>query len=67
MVQNQNLIYSASGNSVETVIIDGKIVMEQREIKTVDEEMVLRRCQALCQEILRRSGVTAIHAPWKIV
>jgi hypothetical protein len=29
----QNLVYSAAGNSVETVIIDGRMVMEGREIK----------------------------------
>lgn len=63
----QNLIYSASGNSVETVIIDGKIVMELREIKTVDEERVLRKCQDLSKGVLRRSGVADINTRWKIV
>jgi cytosine/adenosine deaminase-related metal-dependent hydrolase len=63
----QNLIYSASGSSVETVIIDGKIVMEHREIKTVDEQTILRKCQDLSKEVLRRSGVTAIHTPWKVI
>ena len=63
----QNLIYSASGNSVETVVIDGKIVMEHWEIKTVDEKAVLRKCQDLSKEVLRRSGVTAFDTPWKVV
>lgn len=34
------LTYSCNGSEVETVIIDGKIVMEKREIKTIDEEKV---------------------------
>ena len=63
----QNLVYSASGSSVETVVIDGNIIMEHREIKTVDEEMVLRRCQDLSKGILNRSGVTGINTRWKIV
>lgn len=34
------LVYSASGAEVETVLIDGKIVMENYEIKTIDQERV---------------------------
>ena len=34
------LVYSATGREVETVIIDGKIVMEQNEILTVDVDRV---------------------------
>ena len=33
-----NLVYAAQAADVKTVIIDGKIVMEDREIKTFDEE-----------------------------
>jgi len=35
------LAYSACGSEVETVIADGQILMENRELKTVDEERVL--------------------------
>lgn len=63
----QNLIYSSSGSSVQTVIIDGKIVMEDREIKTVDEQEVLSKCQELSKGILERSGVNPIQTRWKII
>lgn len=63
----QNLIYSASGSSVEMVVIDGKIVMEDREIKTVDEGAILSKCKDLSQGILQRSGVTSVHTRWKVV
>ncbi len=63
----QNLIYSSSGSSVQTVIIDGNIVMENREIKTVDEEEVLSKCQELTKGILERSGVNPVHTRWKVV
>lgn len=36
------LAYSVNGADVETVIIDGNIVMEDRKMLTVDEEMVKR-------------------------
>lgn len=35
-----SLVYSANGSEVETVIADGKILMENRELKTIDEERV---------------------------
>ena len=44
MMPNNNLLaalsYSANGSEVETVIIDGQIVMENKELKTIDEERV---------------------------
>ncbi|MCR5651609.1 MAG: amidohydrolase [Lachnospiraceae bacterium] len=44
MIPQNNLIsslaYSANGSEVDTVIIDGRIVMQDREIKTIDTEKV---------------------------
>ena len=34
------LSYSANGSEVETVIINGEITMENREILTLDEEKI---------------------------
>lgn len=34
------LVYSCNGSEVETVICDGKILMEKNEMKTIDEERV---------------------------
>ena len=33
-----NLVYSANGSDVETVIIDGKIVMQDRKVNCIDEK-----------------------------
>ena len=63
----QNLVYSASGSSVKTVIVDGQIIMEDSEIKTVDEQAILRKCQDLSKGVLHRSGVTAFETRWKVV
>jgi 5-methylthioadenosine/S-adenosylhomocysteine deaminase len=35
------LVYEAVGNDVETVIVDGRIVMENRRVLTVDEDAIL--------------------------
>lgn len=34
------LVYSANSSSADTVIVDGKILMEKRELKTLDEEKI---------------------------
>ncbi len=36
-----HLVYSANVSDVDTVIVDGKILMEKREVKTLDEERIL--------------------------
>lgn len=43
------LVYSAHSSSVDTVLVNGKILMEKRELKMIDEEEVLysaNRCAA---------------------
>jgi len=62
----QNLVYSATGDSVDTVIVDGEIIMENRVVKTVNEEEILRRAQELGEDILKRSGVK-LFGTWPII
>lgn len=47
------LSYSANGSEVETVIIDGKITMENKKLLTIDEELVY----AKINEIIVRMGL----------
>ncbi|MCK5289983.1 MAG: amidohydrolase family protein, partial [Candidatus Aenigmarchaeota archaeon] len=35
-----NIVYSANGSCVDTTIVNGKILMENRILKTIDEETV---------------------------
>jgi 5-methylthioadenosine/S-adenosylhomocysteine deaminase len=46
-----NLVHYANGNDVETVIIDGEMVMKDRVIRTIDEEKVLAEGQKASEEI----------------
>lgn len=41
----QNLIFSGSGRDVKTVIVNGKTVVKNREMQTVDEEKIRRKAQ----------------------
>ena len=46
-----HLVYSATGADVRDVIIDGKLVMENRKLLTLNEEEVLDKAQEWGQKI----------------
>jgi 5-methylthioadenosine/S-adenosylhomocysteine deaminase len=50
------LVYQASGHDVDTVIVDGRIVMQHRAALTVDEAAVLADAQAEAEKMLDRTG-----------
>jgi len=52
-----NMVYAAEGSDVETTIIDGKIIMEDRVVKTLDEEEVLRKANERAFNVLKRAGL----------
>ena len=49
------LCYSANGSEVKTVLVNGQVVMEDRQILTFDEDEVYKKCN----EIVDRLGVSA--------
>jgi 5-methylthioadenosine/S-adenosylhomocysteine deaminase len=46
-----NIVYSARGDEVETVIIDGKIVVQDSNVLTMDEEKIMEDAQKASDEI----------------
>jgi cytosine/adenosine deaminase-related metal-dependent hydrolase len=60
-----HLVYAANGSDVETVIIDGKIVMRDRVVKTIEEEHVIRHANERGTKLLARSGLE-ITPKWKV-
>lgn len=48
-----NIVYSAQAADVETVIVDGNILMENRVIKAFDEEEVLFRVKECARRLVR--------------
>ncbi|WP_096437159.1 amidohydrolase family protein [Alteribacter populi] len=50
-----NLVYSAKGNEVESVMIDGRFIMKNREITTVDEKEIIKTAQISANEISRKA------------
>jgi 5-methylthioadenosine/S-adenosylhomocysteine deaminase len=46
------LVYSATGADVRDVIIDGKIVMQNRRLLTLDEERILAEAKMWRDKVL---------------
>ena len=49
-----HLVYSAKAADVDTVLINGKIVMENREVKTLKTDKVLEMAEKTKEKLLAR-------------
>ena len=49
-----NLVYSANGSEVETVIINGKIVVDNKTLISVDEKMVINKIKVAVVELQKK-------------
>lgn len=47
-----NLVYAAQSSDIKTVIIDGKIIMKDRELLTMDEERILYEAEKHGQDLI---------------
>lgn len=48
----RQLVYSEAGRGVESVIVDGQVVMHQRRVKTIDEEALRREVEGLMRHFI---------------
>jgi len=56
-----NIVYSASGSDVDTVIVDGKLLMENRDVKTLDEEEVMLKAQKTAINLPKRKTYFQVY------
>ena len=61
-----NFVYAASGASVRTVLIDGRVVLDEGHLTTLDERALYERVERLSREHIRRAGVP-IESKWPVV
>lgn len=47
-----NIVYSANGADVDTVIIDGSVIMQNRKILNLDEKMVMKNVKQIAKKLL---------------
>lgn len=51
------LVYNLAARDVDTVIVDGKILMRGKRILCVDEAALLKEAAAACERLFERAGV----------
>ncbi|MDJ0273317.1 MAG: amidohydrolase family protein [Aigarchaeota archaeon] len=54
---HQSLVFSATGAAVETVIVDGRVVVEGRRVIGVDAERLVRESEVAAGKIAERLGL----------
>ncbi len=47
-----NLVYSSNGADVESVMIDGKVIMQNRKMVNLDEKQVMRQVKKIAKRLL---------------
>jgi len=50
----QNLVYSSPGNAVDTVLVDGKIVVENKRLKTMDLKEIISGHSRMSEILIER-------------
>ena len=61
-----NLVYNADGRSVHTVMVDGRVVVENHDPTFVNEWELIQKVQTIGENLLERSGVS-FPSRWPIV
>jgi len=51
------LVYSAQTSDVRSVVIDGRVVMKDRELLTLDESSVVQNANREAAELIKRAGI----------
>ena len=61
-----NLVYNADGRSVHTVIVDGRVVVENYNLVYADEWEIIQKVQELGENLLSRTGIN-FPSVWPMV
>ena len=61
------VVFAAQGGDVDTVVIDGRIVMRGREMLTMDEEAILADVRSRFRDVADRAGVEGLGPSWPVL
>ncbi|MBI3764465.1 MAG: amidohydrolase [Chloroflexi bacterium] len=53
------IVHGANAADVDTVMVDGQVIMESRRVKTLDEAAIVSAVEAAGPELLRRAGLSS--------
>lgn len=59
-------VWATTGSDVKTVIVDGKLIMENRRVLTLNEEKILEEAQERARKVLQKANIE-IKEKWPIV
>lgn len=59
------LVHQAVGGDVNHVIVDGKVLMDERKVTTVDENRIIEEANAEALETIERAGLEKYMTPSK--
>lgn len=59
------LVYSAVGDDVDTVIVNGKLIMLHGKILTLDEKQIMQDAQSAAEKLLESTGVDQNTFIWR--
>jgi 5-methylthioadenosine/S-adenosylhomocysteine deaminase len=51
------LVYNAGARDVDTVIVDGRTLMKNKEITFLDEKKLLSQARQSCANLFKRAGI----------
>jgi 5-methylthioadenosine/S-adenosylhomocysteine deaminase len=51
------LVYNAHGGDVDTVMVDGQVLMREKKVLFLDEEALLAECRAANRRLFERGGI----------
>ncbi len=57
-------VFAAQGGDVDTVVIDGRIVMRRRQVLTMDEGAILEDVNRRFRDVAARAGVGGLESAW---
>lgn len=60
------IVYAAQGTDVDTVVIDGRIVMQHRQVLTLDEQAILADIRQRYRQVGERAGLN-IGPRWPVL
>lgn len=61
------VVYSVTGRDVDLVVVDGKVVVKEGQLMTMNEEEIVRDAQIRSKEIVERAGLTEkVKGQWKL-
>jgi 5-methylthioadenosine/S-adenosylhomocysteine deaminase len=61
------LVYALKGSDVKTVIIDGKLVMEDRRMLTLNEKEILEKAHTYQKRVAALHSVPVMAGPLRFV